>query len=134
MIEPSPPPTTCPLARALELIGDRWSLVILREIVKGRHRYGEFSRCAERIPTNILASRLRRLGEHGLIAKVPYQARPRRHEYHLTRKGAALLPAMQALARWGSDQLPECDAPPEAFFALTPDDLPTRDAAQTRTR
>ncbi|MDR5867524.1 winged helix-turn-helix transcriptional regulator [Halomonas koreensis] len=128
------PPTPCPLARSLELIGDRWSLVILREIIQGRHRYTDFSHCAERIPTNILASRLRKLTAHGLIARVPGRDRPRRHEYHLTRKGAALLPAMQALARWGSDQLPECDSPPEAFFALTPDDLPTRDADQTRTR
>ncbi|MCK7565564.1 winged helix-turn-helix transcriptional regulator [Marinobacter xestospongiae] len=113
----------CPLARGLELVGDRWSLVILREMALGRHRYGQFSEVAEAIPTNILASRLRKLSDHGLIRKVLYQERPRRYEYHFTSRGAALLPVMQALAQWGSDQLPECYRPPERFFQLTSADL-----------
>ncbi|GEK73528.1 MULTISPECIES: winged helix-turn-helix transcriptional regulator [Halomonas] len=127
MTSSSPPQTACPLARTLELIGDRWSLVILREIIKGQHRYSDFSHCAERIPTNILANRLRRLAGYGVVARVPSRSSPKRHEYHLTSKGAALLPAMQALARWGGDQLPECYAPPEQFLALTVEELPTRD-------
>ncbi|MFG6175648.1 winged helix-turn-helix transcriptional regulator [Halomonas sp. THAF12] len=127
MSESSSTPAACPLARTLELVGDRWSLVILREIIKGKHRYGDFSHCAERIPTNILASRLRRLAEHGIIVRVPSRAGSKRHEYHLTPRGAALLPAMQALARWGGAQLAECDAPPAHFLALTAEELPTRD-------
>lgn len=107
------------------ILGDRWSLLILRDVIEGKHRYGEFSESREGIPTNILASRLRKLVEEDLLKKVPYQERPTRYEYHLTKKGAGLLPVIQGFAQWGHEYYEECYAVPDAFLNLMPDDLPT---------
>ena len=113
----------CPLAGALDLLGDRWSLVILRDMVRGKRRYGEFAASQESIPTNILASRLKSLEESGFIEKQPYQGRPVRYEYQMTEKGADLLPVLQSFAQWGMKHLPDVVAPPKAFFELQASDL-----------
>lgn len=117
------PRSSCPLAGALDLIGDKWSLVILRDIISGKHKYREFQKSPERIPTNILANRLNRLVGAGIIMKHPYQERPMRYAYSLTRKGADLLPLIQQAARWGQKYLHDCDRPPDWFFAAKPEDL-----------
>ena len=88
----------CPVACALDLIGDKWTLLIVRDLFFGRSRYGEFLTAGERIPTNILAERLRRLQAAGLIKKTG--ARPR-GTYHLTLKGRALGPILRAVEAWG---------------------------------
>ena len=67
----------CPLSIALELIGDKWSLVIVRDLCMGKSKYGDFQNSSEGIPTNILASRLRELEENGIVIKEPYQDRQR---------------------------------------------------------
>ena len=105
----------CPVASALDLFGDRWTLVVIRTIFSGRHRYGELADIPERISTNILADRLARLEELGLISKTEYQGNPSRHEYRLTRSGADLLPVLQALAAWSAKHIPDRWDPPKWF-------------------
>jgi DNA-binding HxlR family transcriptional regulator len=105
----TPPPrarSSCPVASTLDLVGDRWSLLIIRDLLGGKHRFGEFLASAEHIPTNILAERLKRLERHGLIASTPYSQHPRRLEYHLTAAGRELGRAVDALATWGVQHIP----------------------------
>jgi DNA-binding HxlR family transcriptional regulator len=93
--------SACPVACALDVVGDRWTLLIVRDLLRGPRRYGELMTSGERIPTNILADRLRRLERHGLIERVPYREHPPRVEYRLTESGRGLGPALDALANWG---------------------------------
>lgn len=93
--------TPCPIGRAAELIGDRWTLLILRNATLGFTRFDQF-RQQLGIADNILSNRLGRLVEHGLLTKVPYHDERRtRHEYRLTEAGADVLPVLHALAAWG---------------------------------
>lgn len=116
----------CPLSCALDLLGDKWSLLIIRDICLNKKRYVDFQSSPEGIPTNILASRLKRLEENGIIVKQPYQTKPLRCEYRLTTKGADLLPVLQMLAVWAQKYIPDCIPAPESFLALKPENLPTR--------
>ena len=72
----------------------------MRTIFAGRHRFHELADIAEKISTNILADRLDRLERYGLISKAAYQNNPKRYEYHLTERGADLLPVLQQLGAW----------------------------------
>ncbi|MBZ9939369.1 helix-turn-helix transcriptional regulator [Mesorhizobium sp. BR1-1-16] len=125
----------CPIASALDLFGDRWSLVVLRTIFAGARRFGELAGASERISSNILADRLERLETFGLIEKRPYQQAPPRHEYRLTRRGADLLPVLQALARWGVEHIPERWSLPPWFAEGRPEDFypdgPASDPSRT---
>jgi DNA-binding HxlR family transcriptional regulator len=96
----------CPVACALDVVGDRWTLLVIRDLFGGKRRYGDFLASAEKIPTNILADRLKRLEREGLIARVPYSTRPPRVEYHLTPEGRELGRAVDALATWGLKHCP----------------------------
>lgn len=96
----------CPVACALDVVGDRWTLLVIRDLIAGKTRYGDFLASAEKIPTNILAERLRRLEREGLIVRVPYSTRPPRMEYHLTSQGREFGGAVDALARWGLRHCP----------------------------
>ena len=109
----------CPLSIALELIGDKWSLLIVRDMCLGKTKYCDFQNSPEGIPTNILANRLRNLEEHGIIVKQPYQAKPLRYAYQLKAKGADLLPILQQLALWSQKHIPDCWNPPDGFYELT---------------
>jgi len=113
----------CPIATSLDLFGDRWTLVILRDLVMGKSRFGEFLRSPEKIPTNILAARLSRLEAAGLIGKHAYQDNPERFEYALTATGAELLPVMQAICRWANKHMPDTWRTPDRFYAMTPLDI-----------
>jgi DNA-binding HxlR family transcriptional regulator len=110
----------CPIASALDIVGDKWTLLVLRMIFTGRQRYGEILKMPEGISTNILAERLELLHHHGLIARRAYQSRPARYEYRLTRKGADFLPVLQALAQWGRTHIPDRWVPPKSFTEATP--------------
>src|SRR5262249_25550417 len=77
----------CPVACTLDLVGDKWSLLIARDLLRGNVTFGELQNSPEGIPTNILADRLRRMKEAGLIAKSAYQEHPPRYAYALTEKG-----------------------------------------------
>lgn len=113
----------CPLASALDVVGDRWSLLILRGLMVGNSRYGDFLKDPERIATNILASRLGHLEQSGLIERVPETSDQGPNRYRLTRKGADLLPAMRALAEWGKAHLPDRWEPPAWFRSARPRDF-----------
>src|SRR5829696_588243 len=93
--------STCPVAGALDLVGDRWTLLVVRDLLRGKRRYGDLAGSSERIPTNILADRLRRLEQGGVVERVQYSERPPRYEYRLTPRGKALSPAIRSLAAWG---------------------------------
>lgn len=102
--------SACPIACSLDLLGDRWTLLVIRDLFAGKHRYGEFGASPEHIPTNILADRLRRLEHAGLIETTQYSSHSRRHEYHLTPSGAGLAPTLRALSAWGQAHLPDTRA------------------------
>ena len=90
----------CPIADALELVGDRWSLLVLREISFGVRRFNDIQRHTG-APRDRIVDRLRKLEETGVIARERYSEHPPRHEYVLTEAGAALAPVLTALGDWG---------------------------------
>ena len=111
----------CPVASAVDLLGDRWTLVVLRTIFAGRHRFGELLDACEGIATNILADRLERLEAYGLVTRTAYQEGPARYAYHLTERGADLLPVLQALAAWAGKHIPDRWSPPPWFAEGRPE-------------
>ena len=92
----------CPVSCVLDLLGDKWTLLLVRDLLLGKTTYTEFQRSPEGIPTNILAERLKRLQAAGIIEKTPYQQRPLRYQYLLTRKGRDLYPVLSAMIDWGN--------------------------------
>ncbi|MEA2412711.1 MAG: hypothetical protein QOC77_3272 [Thermoleophilaceae bacterium] len=99
------------VGRALALVGERWTLLILREAFFGVRRFGQFARNLE-IPRPTLSARLRALVDAGLLERVPYARDPDRHEYRLTDAGRDLFGAIVALMRWGDAHLAGPDGPP----------------------
>ena len=91
----------CPVACTLDVLGDKWSLLVVRDVVRGKRRYAEFLDSPEGIPTNILADRLKRLAASGVIASRRYSQHPPRLEYVLTPKGEELRPILRAMVEWG---------------------------------
>jgi DNA-binding HxlR family transcriptional regulator len=90
----------------LDLVGDKWSLLVVRDMLHGKTTYGELLDSPEGIPTNILADRLRRLQGAGLVSRSAYQERPVRYSYQLTEKGVELGEVLLALVRWGKRHIP----------------------------
>ena len=102
----------CPITFALDVFGDKWSLIILRDILfKGKKYYGEFLYSAEKISTNILANRLHKLESEGLISKTQDPHNLSKFIYRLTRKGKDLLPLMLDMIEWSMKYNPQPDAP-----------------------
>lgn len=99
------------VGRALSLVGERWSLLILRETFFGVHRYAEFARNLS-IPRPTLSARLKTLVDAGLLDRVRYATDPDRHEYRLTQAGRELFAAIVVLMRWGDKYLAGPDGPP----------------------
>jgi DNA-binding HxlR family transcriptional regulator len=91
----------CPVSCALDIFGDKWSLLIIRDLLLGRTRYKEFAASPEAIPTNILAERLRRLLAAEIIEQEPARDGTQRLGYVLTGKGKALKPIVRAMKEWG---------------------------------
>jgi DNA-binding HxlR family transcriptional regulator len=98
--KPTPPETLCPVARAEALVGDRWTVLVLRELFTGSHRFDDIQAQTEATP-QMVAARLKKLEADGLVERRPYLRRPLRYEYHLTAKGQAFHPVMLALRAWG---------------------------------
>ena len=98
--------SACAIANSLDIVGDKWSLLVVRDLLHGKHTYGELVDSPERIPTNILADRLKRLEGAGIIVGTPYQQRPIRYAYTLTPKGKALGEVLLAFVRWGKQYIP----------------------------
>ncbi len=112
------PRSGCPIATTLDIVGDRWTLVILRDLLTGKSRFSQFLTSPEKITTNILTDRLAAMEGADLVAKSAYQQNPRRYAYALTRKGEALLPVLQEMCRWANAHIPGTWIPPESFMAL----------------
>jgi DNA-binding HxlR family transcriptional regulator len=98
--------SACAVANSLDIVGDKWSLLVVRDLFHGKRTYGELANSPERIPTNILADRLKRLEAADIIVSTPYQQRPTRYAYTLTPKGSALGDVLLAFVRWGKQHIP----------------------------
>jgi DNA-binding HxlR family transcriptional regulator len=101
---------SCSVARTVSVIGDRWTILILRDCFLRVRRFDEFQ---ERlgITRHILAGRLRKLVRLKILKRVPYQIKPKRYEYRLTERGLALHPVLLALAHWGDAHMAPCGKP-----------------------
>jgi DNA-binding HxlR family transcriptional regulator len=95
-----PEPRACSIAAALTILGEKWSLLVVRELALGVHRFDEIQRNTG-APRDILADRLRKLEREGVLDRRVYQERPVRHGYHLTAAGKELRPILLSLSQWG---------------------------------
>ena len=105
------PDQTCSIARSLEVVGERWTLLIVRDVLNGLRRFDELQENLG-IARNVLAARLDKLVSEGILERRPYSERPVRHEYRVTEKGLDLWPAMIALLQWGDRHAPSPGGPP----------------------
>ena len=96
------PGRPCPIAASLEIVGERWSLLVVRELSLGAHRFTDIV-AGTGAPRDRITARLKALLEAGVIERRQYQSGPDRFEYHLTESGQALLPALDALLTWGRE-------------------------------
>lgn len=92
--------SSCPVACYLDILGDRWTMLVIRDLLLGASKHKDFLSSPEGIPTNILADRLKRLEGEGLVSKTPYQENPVRYAYALTTKGSDLAPLMREMINW----------------------------------
>ncbi len=91
----------CPVARSLDVIGDRWTVLVLRDLILGRGKFKDLLASLQGISPNLLAQRLKLLEEQGIVERVFYSDHPPRAEYCLTEKGKELIPILRAMAEWG---------------------------------
>ena len=103
------PGRPCPIAAGLEVVGERWALLVVRELALGAHRFTAIV-AGTGAPRDRITARLRALTEAGVVERRQYQSGPDRFEYHLTESGRALLPVLDALLAWGRE------------WAVSPDD------------
>jgi DNA-binding HxlR family transcriptional regulator len=101
----------CSIARSLELVGERWTILVLRDVFLGLRRFDQIQRNLG-VARNVLAARLDRLVAEEILEKVPYQERPPRYEYWLTAKGLDLWPVIVELLRWGDRHAASAAGPP----------------------
>ena len=104
----------CSVARTLEVVGERWTILILRDALIGVRRFDNFLNRLG-IARNVLTDRLNRLVDSGIMERVAYQERPLRHEYRLTRKGLELSPVIFTLMEWGDRYISYEDGPPRVL-------------------
>lgn len=110
----SAPDTLCPISRAENIVGDRWTVLVLRELFMANHRYDEIQAQTGGTP-QMVATRLKCLEADGLVERRLYNERPKRYEYHLTAKGEAFYPVILALRAWGETW---CKAPEEELAVV----------------
>lgn len=101
----------CSIARGLEVVGERWTLLVIREVFNGNRRFSEMQRSLG-VARNVLTARLQRLIDEGILERRAYSERPERYEYFLTEKGLDLWPALVSLLAWGDRHSPEPNGPP----------------------
>ncbi|MDX2202080.1 MAG: helix-turn-helix domain-containing protein [Hyphomicrobiaceae bacterium] len=98
--------SACSIARTLDVVGDKWTLLVVRDLMwHGKRTFQALQDSAERVPSNILAERLKRLAEWGLLRREVYQQRPTRYAYHLTDEGKSLEPVLMQIMTWGHKHL-----------------------------
>ena len=100
----------CPIACTLDLIGDKWTLLVVRDLMRGKSHYKDFRAAPEGIATNILADRLDRLRTHGLVERFPSPEHAGRRAYRLTDKGKTLRPVLSAISAWGLEHIEGAEA------------------------
>jgi DNA-binding HxlR family transcriptional regulator len=115
--KPRPKRSPCPIACALDILGDKWTLVVVRDLACGKRYFNEFTRSPEGIATNILADRLQKLCGQGLVEQ-HHEQDSERASYRLTEKGQTLQPVMVALAEWGLKTIPGTEARMKPQFLL----------------
>src|SRR4030095_1325943 len=108
----APRRSRCPVSCTLDVLGDRWTLLVVRDLIRGKRRFAELVESPERIPTNILGDRLKRLGRLGVGQSRRYSDHPPRVEYQLTGKGEDLRPVLRAMVEWGIKHAGGRGAPP----------------------
>ncbi|WP_286830143.1 MULTISPECIES: winged helix-turn-helix transcriptional regulator [Kordiimonas] len=114
--------SNCPINFVLETFGDKWTLLIVRDLMfKGKRYYGDFLASDEKIATNILADRLKRLERHGIIAKAPDASHKSKAIYSLTDKGKDLLPVMLEITAWSAKYDSHSNTSPSFLEAFTKD-------------
>ena len=101
----------CSIARTLEVLGERWTLLVIRDVFNGRRRFDQIQENL-RVARNVLSTRLALLVDEGILEKRAYQERPPRYEYFLTEKGLDLWPVMVGMLHWGDRHLSEPAGPP----------------------
>jgi DNA-binding HxlR family transcriptional regulator len=106
----------CPISCSLDILGDKWTLLVIRDLLwRKKHLYSEFSQSPEGIPTSVLADRLKRLEQTGLVRKKAYQRNPVRYTYKLTAAGRALQPLLVTLGNWGASHIEHAEHLPAAW-------------------
>ncbi len=109
----------CPVSSILDIIGDKWTLLVVRDLLfLDKRMYSELADSMEKIPTNILADRLKKLQAADIIEKNPYQDKPVRYAYTLTEKGEALRPTLIEMATWGNKFIEGTAIPPKGFMEV----------------
>lgn len=109
---------TCSIARTLSVLGDRWTMMVVRNAFLGIRRFDDFQSNLG-ITRHVLSDRLKRLVEHDILKKTPYHDRQERFEYRLTDKGRDLYPILLTLAAWGDKWMDEGNGPPIVYFHTT---------------
>lgn len=104
----------CPISASLDIVGDRWTLLVLRDLLDGKTRFSEIEQSPEGIPTNILTDRLRRLVETDLATR---ERSGRRVDYSLTPKGEDMRPVLLAMVSWANSHVPGTWVPPADYLA-----------------
>lgn len=104
----------CSVSRALEVVGERWTLLVVRDVMLGRHRFEEIVDSLG-VTRTVLTARLRTLVDEGVLVRTAYQDNPPRFEYHLTEKGEGLLPVLAQLMWWGDRHYPRPEGPPRVL-------------------
>lgn len=112
---PAGPRSECPISTSLDLLGDKWTLLVLRDLLDGKTRFVDLERSPESIPSNILSERLRRLLDAGLIEQFTPEGRVRK-EYRVTAAGRSTRPLLLALAAWGNENFAETWVPPADYL------------------
>jgi DNA-binding HxlR family transcriptional regulator len=105
----------CSIARTLAIVGERWTLLVMREVLNGQRRFQDIKRNTG-VAANILSDRLNTLVEHGLLRRVLYSEHPESYEYRPTRKGVDLSPALISLMRWGDKYAADESGPPRVVL------------------
>ena len=108
----------CPIAMTLDLIGERWTILIIRDLYFGRRRFNELLASSPGMSTKILSERLKLLEQHGLVRREIYSQHPLRAEYHLTDKGASLESVLNAIGMWGGENLVDPQDAPALFAKI----------------
>lgn len=114
-IDDEPRRSECPIAASLDVLGDKWTLLVVRDLLDGKRRFSEFERSPEGIPTNILTERLRRLERLGLAERVQ-RGETTRFDYEPTARARDLRPVLLAISEWGNLHIDDTWVPPADYL------------------